>query len=114
MMFGMIGMSIRRYILKPATLTTRDTTLLNPKARSGITIDSAIVTATFFTHTLARVFAESFYTARHDIYDAWQSVTSALAGLQRTNLPEGRNSSSTSGWRLVIQISVRLRPYCCT
>ncbi|MFN8426621.1 MAG: hypothetical protein U0X87_10255 [Anaerolineales bacterium] len=44
LMFGMIGMSIRRYILKPATLTTRDTTLLNPKARSGITIDSAIVT----------------------------------------------------------------------
>ncbi|MFN8403182.1 MAG: hypothetical protein U0V48_06465 [Anaerolineales bacterium] len=86
LMFGMIGMSIRRYILKPATLTTRDTTLLNPKARSGITIDSAIVTATFFTHTLARVFAESFYLARHDIYDAWQPVTSALAGLWANRL----------------------------
>ena len=89
LMFGMIGMSIRRYILKPATLTTRDTTLLNPKARAGITIDSMIVTGTFFTHTLARVFAESFYLARHEIHDAWQPITSALAGLW-INLPESQ------------------------
>lgn len=81
LMFGMIGMSIRRYILKPATLTTRDTTLLDPKARAGITIDSMLVTGTFFTHTLARVFAESFYLARHGVHDAWQPITSALAGM---------------------------------
>ncbi|HNQ95428.1 MAG TPA: (Fe-S)-binding protein [Anaerolineales bacterium] len=89
LMLGMIGMSIRRYILKPATLTTRDTTLLNPKARSGITIDSAIVTTTFFTHTLARVFGESFYLARHETRDAWQPITSALAGLW-ANMPESQ------------------------
>lgn len=81
LMFGMIGMSIRRYILKPATLTTRDTTLLDPKARAGITIDSMLVTGTFFTHTLARVFGESFYLARHGVHDAWQPITSALAGM---------------------------------
>ena len=79
LMFSMIGMSIRRYILKPATLGTRDTTLLDPKARTGITRDSMIVTATFFTHTLARVFAESFYLAREGLHDSWQPVTSAMA-----------------------------------
>lgn len=89
LMFSMIGMSIRRYILKPATLTTRDTTLLNPKARAGITIDSMLVTGTFFTHTLARVFAESFYLARHGVHDAWQPITSALAGWW-ANLPESQ------------------------
>jgi len=81
LMIGMIGMSFRRYILKPATLTTRDTTLLDPKARTGITRDSMIVTATFFTHTLTRVVSESFFLAREGLHDPWQPVTSALAGM---------------------------------
>jgi len=87
LMIGMIGMSIRRYILKPATLTTRDTTLLDPKARTGITRDSMIVTATFFTHTLARMIGESFYLTRAGITDPWQPVASALSGLW-TGMPE--------------------------
>ena len=66
---------------RPVTLRTRETTLLNPKARTGITRDSMIVTATFFTHTLARVFAESFYLAREGFADPWQPVASALARL---------------------------------
>ena len=33
---GMIAMVIRRFILRPATLSTRKTTLLNPNARTGI------------------------------------------------------------------------------
>lgn len=81
LMIGMIGMSIRRYLLKPGTLTTRDTTLLDPKARTGITRDSMIVTATFFTHTLARVFSESFFLAHERLTDPWQPITSALAGI---------------------------------
>ncbi len=89
LMFSMIGMSIRRYILKPATLTTRDTTLLDPKARTGINRDSMIVTATFFTHTLARVFGESFFLAREGLRDPWQPVTSALASLW-ANKPEAQ------------------------
>lgn len=87
LMIGMIGMSIRRYLLKPATLTTRDTTLLDPKARAGIARDSMIVTATFFTHTLTRVIGESFFLAREGLHDPWQPVTSALATFWGT-LPE--------------------------
>ncbi|MCC6298688.1 MAG: (Fe-S)-binding protein [Anaerolineales bacterium] len=89
LMFAMIGMSIRRYVFKPATLTTRDTTLLDPAARKGINRDSMIVTATFFTHTLARVFAESFYLAREGMRDAWQPITSAIANLW-ANMPEAQ------------------------
>ncbi len=89
LMLSMIGLSIRRYIFNPATLRTRDTTLLDPRARRGITIDSAIVTATFFTHTLARVLAESFYLARHGASDAWQPLTSAIARLW-ANMPQAQ------------------------
>ncbi len=89
LMFSMIGMSIRRYVLKPAALTTRDSILLDPKARKGINRDSMIVTGTFFTHTLARVFGESFYLAREGLHDAWQPLTSALAGLW-ANKPEAQ------------------------
>jgi Fe-S oxidoreductase len=81
LMIGMIGMSIRRYILKPATLTTRDTTLLDPKARQGIARDSMIVTATFFTHTLTRMIGESFFLTRAGFADPWQPVASALSTL---------------------------------
>jgi len=60
---GIIVMAIRRFILRPATLTTRQTTLLNPKARFGITRDSAIVAAFIFVHNAGRYLGESFYLA---------------------------------------------------
>jgi hypothetical protein len=63
-MVGMLALSFRRYVLKPTSLTTRDTTLLNPKARRNITRDSAIVTATFFTHNFMRMLEESFHLAQ--------------------------------------------------
>ena len=81
LLVSMIALSFRRYVLKPATLSTRDTTLLNPLARKGITRDSMIVTATFFTHTLARLLGESFYVARSGVADPWQPAASALSAL---------------------------------
>src|SRR5262245_40587449 len=80
-MVGMLSLAFRRYILKPATLTTRDTTLLNPKARKGILRDSAIVTATFFTHNFMRMLEESFHLARLGQTDNWQPIISAVSGL---------------------------------
>jgi len=55
-LIGLASLAFRRYILRPPTLTTRESTLLHPKARAGIQRDSAIVTTTFFTHNLMRVF----------------------------------------------------------
>src|SRR3990172_9796802 len=46
LLVGIVAMVLRRFILRPATLSTRETTLLHPKARFGIMRDSAIV-ATF-------------------------------------------------------------------
>ena len=66
---GIIVMAIRRFILRPATLTTRQTTLLNPKARFGITRDSAIVATFIFVHNAGRYLGESFYLALNGIQD---------------------------------------------
>ena len=80
-MVGMLSLSFRRYVLKPASLSTRDKTLLNPKARRGILFDSAIVTSTFFTHNFMRMLEESFYLASLGKTDSWQPAISAVSGL---------------------------------
>ena len=78
-MVGMASLAFRRYVLRPANLTTRQSTLLDPKARTGILRDSAIVTTTFFTHNLMRMLGESFYLAQHGETDPWQPFISAAA-----------------------------------
>ncbi len=60
---GIVAMAIRRFVLRPATLSTRETTLLHPKARFGILRDSAIVAAFIFIHNSARLLGESFHLA---------------------------------------------------
>ncbi len=78
---GLAALAFRRYILRPATLSTRETTLLHPKARAGILRDSAIVTATFFTHNLMRLLGESFHLASQGKTDSWQPIISTVSGL---------------------------------
>ncbi len=80
-LIGILAMVIRRYLLRPATLSTRETTLLHSKARSGILRDSAIVALFIFTHNTARLFGESFFVAGTGIADRWQPTISAVAGL---------------------------------
>jgi Fe-S oxidoreductase len=80
-MVGMASLAFRRYVLRPPHLSTRQSTLLNPQARTGILRDSAIVTATFFTHNLMRMLGESFYLAMQGRSDSWQPFISAVASL---------------------------------
>ena len=79
--FGMVAMAVRRFILRPATLSTRETTLLNPKARFGITRDSAMVATFIFIHNSMRFLGESFGVALAGHADRWQPTISAVAGL---------------------------------
>ncbi len=79
-LLGMLALLIRRFVLRPATLTTRQTTLLHPKARSGIARDSAIVATFILVHNAARLLGESFYLALHGA-DRWQPVISRVATL---------------------------------
>ncbi len=78
---GMIAMVIRRFALRPAVLSTRKTTLLNPNARAGISRDSAIVAGFIIIHNASRYLGESFYLALNGVRDSWQPTISAVAGL---------------------------------
>ncbi|MEW5939466.1 MAG: 4Fe-4S dicluster domain-containing protein, partial [Chloroflexota bacterium] len=78
---GILYMIVRRFIVKPATLSTRESTLLNPRARFGIMRDSAIVALFIFTHNSMRLLGESFYLAAEKFADPWQPTISAAARL---------------------------------
>ncbi|HVN14114.1 MAG TPA: heterodisulfide reductase-related iron-sulfur binding cluster, partial [Anaerolineales bacterium] len=80
-LIGIVGMIIRRFILRPATLSTRQTTLLHPKARFGILRDSAIVATFIFVHNAARLLGESFHLASNGLRDSWQPFALTVAGL---------------------------------
>lgn len=79
--FGILAMAFRRFILKPVTLSTRETTLLNPKARTGILRDSAIVATFIFVHNAMRFLGESFNLALAGHTDSWQPSISAVSQL---------------------------------
>lgn len=78
---GILAMAFRRFILRPATLSTRETTLLHPKARFGILRDSAIVATFIFMHNSMRFLGESFNLALAGHTDSWQPTISAVSGL---------------------------------
>ena len=78
---GILAMAFRRFILRPATLSTRETTLLNPKARTGILRDSAIVATFIFVHNAMRFLGESFNLALAGHADRWQPSISAASQL---------------------------------
>jgi len=78
---GIVAMVLRRFVLKPATLTTRASTLLDPLARAGINRDSAIVAGFIFLHNSGRLLGESFHVALEGGVDPWQPMISWVAKL---------------------------------
>lgn len=77
---GMTVLMIRRFILQPSNLTTRDEVLLWPKARYSIRRDSAIVGFFILIHVGSRFLGESVKLASES-RDAWQPFASAVSGL---------------------------------
>ena len=77
---GMAALIIRRFIIRPATLSTRSDVLLHPKARFGIMRDSAIVGAFVTFHVGSRFVGESFKLAQQG-QDPWQPFASAVSNL---------------------------------
>ena len=77
---GMVALLLRRFVFKDPALTARDTTLLHPKARSGIRRDSAIVGGFILLHVGGRFLGETFRLAAAGA-DPWQPFASAVSGL---------------------------------
>ncbi len=78
---GILAMAVRRFVVRPANLSTRETTLLDPRTRAGILRDSAIVAGFIFIHNSARLIGESFHLAINGGVDSWEPVVSTLARL---------------------------------
>lgn len=78
---GMFYFLLRRFVFKSKLLTARDTTLLNPEARTGILRDSAIVGSFILLHVGSRFVGESFLIAFKGQPDVWEPFASALATL---------------------------------
>jgi Fe-S oxidoreductase len=79
-LIGILAMELRRFLLRPTSLSTRETTFLDPSARTGIRRDSAIVATFIFVHISARLLAESVFLAGHGP-DVWQPFATTVAGL---------------------------------
>jgi len=77
---GISGMMVRRFLFKSKNLTARSDILLHPKARSGISRDSAIVGAFISLHVISRFLGESFKLAQLPT-DPWQPFASAVSRL---------------------------------
>ena len=77
---GMVALIIRRFGIKPDTLTTRRDVLLQPEARAGIRRDSAIVSGFILVHVGSRFLGQSFAIAA-TAPDSWQPFATAVASL---------------------------------
>ncbi len=80
-LLGMVALMIRRFVFKPENLETRESTLLNEKARFGIKRDSVIVGVFILLHVGFRLLGESFHLALAAESDPWQPFASAAATL---------------------------------
>ena len=78
---GILFMVTRRFIVRPANLSTRETMLLHPKARFGIKRDSFFVASFIIVCNTARLFNTSFYLAGTGEPNSWEPIASAVAGL---------------------------------
>jgi Fe-S oxidoreductase len=86
---GMVFFIFRRFVFRPANLSTRQTTLLSPKARFGIWRDSAIVATFILLHVGSRFVGESLAIAAAGKTDAWQPFASAVARMWSGMSPQG-------------------------
>ena len=79
-LIGILFMVIRRFVVRPANLSTRGATLLLPKARFGIKRDSFIVATFIIVCNTARLFTTSFYLAGAGEPNTWEPFASTVAG----------------------------------
>ena len=78
---GMVFFILRRFVIKPANLSSRESTLILPKARAGIRRDSAIVASFIVIHVGSRFVGEVLAIAAQHKTDAWQPFGSLFASL---------------------------------
>ena len=108
---GGVYFVIRRFVFRPAVLSTRQTTLLSPKARFGIKRDSAIVATFIFLHVGSRFVGESLAITAAGKTDNWQPFASAVAVLWTGMSPQGLIVGQHVAFWLAIGLIMLFMPY---
>ncbi len=108
---GIIFFIFRRFIFRPANLSTRQTTLLNPKARFGMWRDSAIVATFILLHVGARFMGESLVIAMAGKNDNWQPFASAVARVWSGTSPQVLTIGQHIAFWLAIGLIMVFIPY---
>jgi Fe-S oxidoreductase len=110
-LLGMLSLMVRRFLLRPASLLTKEGTRLHPKARRGIKQDSAIVGLFVLLHVGSRFLGESFHLATTSM-DAWQPLAS-IASLAWTGLisPANLEIALHIAWWMALGLILAFLPY---
>jgi Fe-S oxidoreductase len=108
---GMIYFIIRRFVVEPANLSTRESTLLDPNARRGIKRDSAIVASFIFLHVGSRFLGETFAVASTGKADGWQPFASAVAGFWSGWSPQAFVTGQHVAFWLALGLILAFIPY---
>ncbi len=100
-LIGMAALIVRRFILKPDNLSTRQDVLISDKARRGIYRDSAIVAAFILLHVGSRFMGQSFRIALQGS-DSWQPFANLVA-----NTWAGMSQiTQTIGWHVFFWLAI--------
>ena len=108
---GMTFFLVRRFVFRPGNLSTRESTLLHPKARAGIRRDSAIVGGFVLLHVGSRFLGESFAVAAQGHADGWQPAASAVAGLWSGWSPQALVIGQHAAFWLALGLILAFIPY---
>jgi len=108
---GMVYFVLRRFVLRPANLSTRETTLLHPKVRGGIRRDSAIVAVFILAHTGSRFIGETFTVAAAGKPDGWLPFASAISRLWSGMSPQGLAIGQHVAFWLALGLILAFIPY---
>ena len=108
---GIVFFIIRRFIFRPAALSTRQTTLLSPKARFGIWRDSAIVATIIFLHVGAQIIGQTLTVTAAGASDSWQPFASAVAPLFSGMSPQAIIVGQHAAFWVAIGLVMLFMPY---
>ncbi len=108
---GMLFFIFRRFVFRPANLSTRQTTLLSPKARFGIWRDSAIVATFILLHVGSRFVGASLDIAAAGKADPWQPFASLVARLWSGSSPQALGLGEHIAFWLAIGLIMAFMPY---
>jgi Fe-S oxidoreductase len=107
---GIMGMLVRRFIIRPKVLFARPEIQIQTGTRFSIMRDSAIVVAFVTLHVTARFLGESFKLAK-SAPDGWQPAATFVSQLWRNWSPAALTTGELAGFFISLGLILAFFPY---